>query len=43
MAVDRRTADQVYADRQRELRSKGWSNNDAYRQMQHEFNGLMNI
>lgn len=43
MALDRRTADQVYADRQRELRLKGWSNNDTYRQMHHEFNGLMNI
>jgi hypothetical protein len=43
MAVDRRTADQVYEDRQRELRLKGWSSNDAYRQMKHELNGLMNI
>ena len=34
--VDRRTADQVYSDRKSELRSKGWSSNDAYRQMKRE-------
>lgn len=33
MAVDRRLADQVYEDRKRELRLKGWSNADIERQM----------
>lgn len=37
MAVDRRLADQVYADRQRELRLKGWSSADIARQMDKEF------
>lgn len=33
MAVERRLADQVYEDRKRELRLKGWSNADIERQM----------
>lgn len=37
MAVDRRLADQVYADRQRDLRLKGWSGEDIARQTDKEF------
>lgn len=34
--VDRRLADQIYEDRRRELRLKGWTIEDATRQAQKE-------
>lgn len=37
MAVDRRLADQVYDDRKRELRMKGWSSADIAAQVNKEF------
>lgn len=37
MAIDRRLADQVYEDRQRELRLKGWRNEEIHRKIRNEF------
>lgn len=37
MAVDRRLPDQIYDDRKRELRLKGWRNDEIQRQLDKEF------
>lgn len=37
MAIDRRLPDQVYDDRKRELRRKGWSSAEITRQTDKEF------